>query len=105
MIRRKKVIIVVTVISLVAITTMIAIFVPLFPVTATDPNFNPWVTTTTVNGNQTGTISIFNTPGPIPSSGSLTYCFWGEGALLQNGKYYSFTVSRVLNENSFCPTG
>ena len=101
--RRSRLIATVTIIVLV-IAAGVILFVPLFGVEATPPNFGGVVTTTTIQGNQTRTLTLSQIPPTYNSTGSLSYCFWGYGALFQNGAYYPFTASHVQLEGAFCPT-
>ncbi len=82
----------------------IVLFVPFFRVEATPPDFQPYSTTTTVEGTQTKTFTLVATPPTYPSTASLSFCFWGFGALVQNGRYYPLTTSHLQVEGAVCPT-
>ncbi len=100
--RRWRLIAAVVVIVL-ALIAVVVLFVPLFGVEATPPNFQGVVTTTTMEGNQTKTLTLIQNPPTYNSTGSLSYCFWGYGALLQNGNYYPLTTSHLQVTGAFCP--
>jgi len=92
------------VVIVLALIAVVILFVPLFGVEATPPNFRGVVTTTTIQGNQTKLLTLVENPPIYNSTASLTYCFWGYGALSQNGAYYPLTTSHVQIESAFCPT-
>jgi len=100
--RRWRLIAAVVVIFL-ALVAIVILFVPLFGVEAVPPNFQYVVTTTTIQGNQTKTLTLLSNPPFYNSTGSLSYCFWGYGALLQNGRYYPLTTSHAQVVGAFCP--
>ncbi len=80
-----------------------AFFVPIISVQAEPVGAVYYSTTVTSEGNQT-TTSVLVHDWPTESSvASLTYCFWGEGALLQNGTYHPFQVSHTLIGGEWCP--
>ena len=54
-------------------------------------------------GNQTKTITLVYDWPTEPSVASLSYCYWGSGALLQNGTYHPFVVSHTLIGGEWCP--
>jgi len=90
--------------GLIAFSIAIILFVPLVAVEATPPNFQGYSTITTVEGNQTRTLTLVATPPTYGSTASISYCFWGYGALLQNGNYYPLTTSHLQVMGAFCPT-
>jgi len=92
------------VVIVLALIAAVVLFVPLFGVEATPPNFQGVVTTTTIEGNQTKTLTLLSSPPVYNSTASLSYCFWGYGALFQNGAYYTLTASHFQLERAFCPT-
>jgi hypothetical protein len=87
-----------------ALAAVVILFVPLFGVEATTPGILPVVTTTTIQGNQTKTLTLPIVLPTYNSTASLSYCFWGYGALFQNGAYYPLTTSHYQSERAFCPT-
>ena len=102
--RRRWRLIATVVIIVLALTAVVILFVPLFGAEAVPPNFQYVVTTTTIQGNQTKTLTLLSNPPFYNSTASLSYCFWGYGALFQNGKYYPLTASHFQLEGAFCPT-
>jgi len=100
--RKRGIVYIIT--GLVALSIVVVLFVPLVGVEATPPNFQPYSTITTVEGNQTRTFTLVATPPTYNSMASISYCFWGYGALLQNGNYYPITTSHLQVVGAFCPT-
>jgi hypothetical protein len=92
------------VVIVMALAAVVILFVPLVGVEAVPPNFQAYVTTTAIEGNQTHTLTLVATPQTYNSTASLSYCFWGYGALFENGTYYPLTTSHLQVEGAFCPT-
>jgi hypothetical protein len=56
-----------------------------------------------IQGNTTSTILEAVSPGGGQGFGSLTFCFYGDGALFIHGGYYALTRPTLYINGAFCP--
>lgn len=75
---------------IVLLCIIFVFFVPVIAVLTTPPDFPPYSYQTTIIQGQTTTLTLVNTPVISESLASLSYCFWGYGALLQGYNYYPY---------------
>lgn len=88
----------------VAIAIVIsAVFAPVVSLEADIPGSGGIFTTTTTYANTTSTLTEVATPGFDRGLGSITFCYFGQGALLIQGAYYPLTKPTLQIVGAFCP--
>lgn len=92
------------VVILMLASVLVFLFVPLVGAEAVPPDFKYYSTGTITRGNQTETVTYVYDPPAISSEVSLSFCFFGHGALYQNGTYYPYTASHLQVGGEFCST-
>jgi hypothetical protein len=79
------------------------IFVPVVSLRADVPGSGGLFTTVTTQNDTTTKMIWAMTPEFGQGYGSITFCFFGQGALFIDGGYYPLTKATLQTEGAFCP--
>ncbi len=100
---KRRTIAILTVLLGAATIVILVVFAPVVSLTADIPGSGGFSTTAMAQGNTTRTLTLVGTPGYGQGLGSMTFCYFGQGALLINGTYYPLTKPTLQIVGASCP--
>jgi hypothetical protein len=86
-----------------AIAAAFLIFAPVVSLTTDAPYPGGYSTITVTQGNTTRTVVAVSTPYFRHALGSVTFCYFGQGAVFVDGAYFPMTKVGVYIVGESCP--
>lgn len=86
-----------------AVAVAFLLFAPVVSLNAEVPDTGGHSTITITQGNTTRTAIAVSLSSSGQGLGSVTFCYFGQGALLVNGAYYPLTKVRLHIMGASCP--